>query len=69
MNRNQFMRITGGSGLILAAAPLVGFSSQEVEQLDKKGVEEFIDFSRKKGILGKCLFKNCSVQCRNGGRY
>ena len=36
MNRNQFMLITGGSGLILAAAPLVGFSSQEVEQLDKK---------------------------------
>ena len=36
MNRNQFMLITGGSGLILAASPLVGFSSQEVEQLDKK---------------------------------
>lgn len=55
--------------LILAAAPFVGFSSQEVEQLDKKGVEEFIDFCRKKGILGKYMFKNCSVQCRNGGRH
>lgn len=47
MNRNQFLRIAGNTGLVLTAAPLMSFAIQEEEQLDKKVVQEFVGASHK----------------------
>lgn len=57
MNRNQFLRITGSGGLILATAPLMGFSTQEEEQLDKKVVQEFVGASHGKMDVVKTLLE------------
>ena len=57
MNRNAFLRITGNGGLILAAAPLMGFSSQEDVQLDKKLVQEFVGASHGKMDVVKALLE------------
>ena len=57
MNRNTFLRMTGSGGLILSAIPLVGFSMQEEEQLDKKVVQEFVGASHGKMDVVKTLLE------------
>lgn len=57
MNRNTFLRITGGSGLLVATAPLVGFSIRQEEQLDKKVVQEFVGASHGKMDVVKSLLE------------
>jgi len=47
MKRNQFLRIAGNTGLVLTTAPLMSFTIQEEEQLDKKVVQEFVGASHK----------------------
>lgn len=47
MKRHQFLKTVGGSGLILAAAPLLSFKSQDEPQLDKKTVQEFVGAAHK----------------------
>ena len=47
MNRTKFLKTAAGTGLIFAAAPLVSFSGQDEEQLDKRVVQEFVGASHK----------------------
>lgn len=48
MNRNTFLRMAGGSGLVFASTPLMGFAIGQEEPLDKKVVEEFVRVSHGK---------------------
>ncbi|NJB70103.1 hypothetical protein GGR42_000565 [Saonia flava] len=47
MNRNQFIKTSVGTGMVLAALPLVSFTDQEGESFDKKIVQEFVTQSHK----------------------
>lgn len=47
MNRNQFIKSIGHSGLVLAAAPLMSFRSQDGVKMDTKIVQEFVGASHK----------------------
>ena len=47
MKRKQFLNIAGRGGLIMAAVPLVSFTSQSDEQLNKTLVQEFVGASHK----------------------
>jgi len=47
MNRNQFIKSIGHSGLVLAAVPLMSFGSQDGMKMDAKVVQEFVGASHK----------------------
>ena len=47
MKRKQFLNIAGRGGLIMAAVPLVSFTLQSDEQLNKTLVQEFVGASHK----------------------
>ncbi len=57
MNRNTFLKMAGGTGLVAASAPLVAFSIGKEEQLDKKVVEEFVSVSHSKMDVVKSLLE------------
>lgn len=57
MNRNQFLKITGGTTLVFGLTPLMSFTSQEDEQLDKKVVQEFVGASHGKMDVVKTLLE------------
>jgi hypothetical protein len=48
MNRKQFMKAAGGTGLLFASTPLISFKTQDEEQLDKKLVQKFVGDSHSK---------------------
>ncbi len=45
MRRSQFLKSLSGTGILLAASPLLSFTKQEELPLDKKVVEEFVRVS------------------------
>lgn len=47
MNRTHFLRSVGGFGLLVSAASLASFRSQDEPQLDKKLVQEFVGASHR----------------------
>ncbi|MEP3210247.1 MAG: hypothetical protein ABJN95_13690 [Maribacter sp.] len=72
MNRNRFLRISGGGALAAAATPLLSFSRQEDVQLDRKVVQEFVGASHGKIDVVKTLLEehptllNASHDWKNG---
>ena len=47
MHRKQFLKVAGGTGLLIASAPLMSFNKQEIPQLEKGLVKEFVGVSHK----------------------
>ena len=48
MKRKQFIKVAAGTGLIMAATPLLSFNAQEAAPFDKKIVQEFVRVSHGK---------------------
>ncbi len=47
MKRSSFINVLGGSGMVLASAPLFSFRTGQDEQLSKAMVQEFVGASHK----------------------
>lgn len=48
MKRNQFIKVAAGSGIIMAATPLLSFNAQDGTPFDKTVVQEFVTVSHGK---------------------